>query len=369
MMIAPILRNAPGVACPSARVVDVVTPARGTDGFRFGSHSTRSASRLASIFPCVLSACRRWPVSGLAFFAPLLAFIALTASAGLLAPQKAEALDNEEQTFLTQINNYRAQNGLASLTLNDRLADVARWMANDMATHNYFSHEDSLGRDPFQRMGDLGYNTWRGENLVAGAEGATQAFQMWRDSLPHNDNMLGSHYTVIGIGRAYSATSAYGWYWTTEFAGEEVVAAPPPARSAAPAPATTPVPEPALTSAPRTQLVTAAKAPANTPAPIPASTPSPWRITAHSGLVFDGLPPIELGHRTGGSFLSVLLDLAPLVDRVLSPDAVRVVHSPAAAARHIVLSESPNAGKPPLAPRRGGIAFRFKLKLDRVDGA
>ena len=214
-------------------------------------------------------------ISRLAFVAPLLAFIALTASTGLLTPQKAEALDTEEQTFLTQINNYRAQSGLGTLTLSGKLDDVARWMANDMATHNYFSHEDSLGRDPFQRTDALGYNTWRGENLVAGAEGATQAFQIWRDSPPHNDNMLGSHYAVIGIARAYSASSAFGWYWVTEFAGEDYAAPPPPAPAAAPAPADTPAPEPARAPAQQTQPVSPPQVPANSPEPTPAPTPMP----------------------------------------------------------------------------------------------
>ena len=49
----------------------------------------------------------------------------------------------------------------------------------------------------------MGYavNTWRGENLVAGTETAAYAFQMWKESPGHNANMLGEHYTVIGIAR------------------------------------------------------------------------------------------------------------------------------------------------------------------------
>jgi hypothetical protein len=31
--------------------------------------------------------------------------------------------------------------------------------------------------------------------------------------------MLGTNYHVIGIGRANSTTSTYGWYWTTDFGG------------------------------------------------------------------------------------------------------------------------------------------------------
>jgi hypothetical protein len=51
--------------------------------------------------------------------------ITLTLSAGILTPQKAEALDSEEQTFLTQINNYRARNGLGPCRHFDRQSSQA----------------------------------------------------------------------------------------------------------------------------------------------------------------------------------------------------------------------------------------------------
>ena len=113
-------------------------------------------------------------------------------------------------------------------------------MASDLATNNYFSHTDSLGRDPFTRMDQLGYavNSWRGENLVAGTEGAEDSFVMWRDSDGHRANMLGANYTRIGIARAYNASSTFGWYWATEFSGEDIDAAPaPPPQAPTPAPA------------------------------------------------------------------------------------------------------------------------------------
>jgi uncharacterized protein YkwD len=209
---------------------------------------------------------------------PLLAMIALAVALGLATPRQAEALDSEEQSFLTYINDYRAQNGLGPLTINESLNGVARWMANDMATNNYFSHTDSLGRDPFARMDQLGYayNTWRGENLAAGTETAPYAFQLWKDSPGHNANMLGTHYTVIGIARVFNQNSNYGWYWATEFGGEGGPApAPPPAPVVtdppprAPATAYQPVP----TIAPPISIV---PPPAPTVEVTAAPTPTPW---------------------------------------------------------------------------------------------
>jgi uncharacterized protein YkwD len=130
-------------------------------------------------------------------------------------------LDSEEAAFLVLINQYRQSNGLGTLTLNTNLVSAAKWMSQDMANKNYFSHTDSLGRDPFVRMAAFGYNYphTAGENIAAGMDTAQAAFTAWKNSPGHNANMLGSGYTVIGIGRAYNSSSTYGWYWTTDFGG------------------------------------------------------------------------------------------------------------------------------------------------------
>ncbi len=133
----------------------------------------------------------------------------------------AGSLDAEEAAFCRTINTYRAQNGLAALRVSTSLTNAAKWDTADMAQKNYFSHTDSLGRDPFQRMTAFGYNfsTAKGENIAAGNATAAATFNQWKASAPHNQNMLSSAYTVIGIGRSYSATATYGWYWTTDFGG------------------------------------------------------------------------------------------------------------------------------------------------------
>lgn len=131
------------------------------------------------------------------------------------------ALDAEEQMMLKLINDYRAQNGLQALRASLALTRAADWMSADMAAKNYFNHTDSQGRDPFVRMAAFGYNYggYRGENIAAGYDDAARTFNLWRNSPGHNAAMLNANFNVIGISRAYGASSTYRWYWTADFGG------------------------------------------------------------------------------------------------------------------------------------------------------
>jgi uncharacterized protein YkwD len=154
-------------------------------------------------------------------FSPALALALLTLA--VIPPAIASAadpvLDVEEKAFCKQINQYRAQNGLPALRASVSLTNASKWMSNDMATMNYFSHTDSLGRTFSTRLGALGYayGTPKAENIAAGNSTAAGTFAQWKASSGHNTNMLSSSYKVIGIGRAYNSASTYKWYWTTDF--------------------------------------------------------------------------------------------------------------------------------------------------------
>lgn len=127
--------------------------------------------------------------------------------------------DEAEQAFLGIINQYRTTNGLEPLTVSVNLNQSASWMAQDLATKNYFSHRDSMGRDSQTRIAECGATMNSGENLAAGTiiESAVSAFGLWRSSSGHNRNMLFAPYTQIGIARAYNPGSRYKWYWVTTF--------------------------------------------------------------------------------------------------------------------------------------------------------
>lgn len=130
-------------------------------------------------------------------------------------------LDAEEQAFLKLINDYRTANGLGTLQVSIAITNACDWMSADMAVKGYFSHTDSLGRDPFTRMKAFGYtyNTWLGENIAAGYSDAVNTFNQWKNSPGHNENMLNPNYKVIGIGRIANLGAYYRYYWTTDFGG------------------------------------------------------------------------------------------------------------------------------------------------------
>ena len=223
--------------------------------------------------------------------------LALVAVAGMPKGAGADpALDGEEQAFLTLINNYRTQNGLGTLSLNTELTNASDWMSNDMAVNNYFSHTDSLGRDPFQRMAAFGYNynTWKGENLAAGVDTAQAAFNLWKNSPGHNANMLNANFKVIGIARVYGAGTTYGWYWTNDFGGQGSAPPPPPP----------PEPTPEPTQEP-------------TPAPTPAVTPEPTPVAPNRDDIQSQLSEALGGLNLVGIEDSVLRHLSYIAERYL----------------------------------------------------
>ncbi len=113
-----------------------------------------------------------------------------------------------EQTLLNLINAHRQQNGVAPLAWSSTLKLAAAWMSNDMATRNVMNHTDSLGRDPFVRMKDCGYTgSTFGENVYPNSSDPIAAFNAWKESGPHNTNMLDARFKEAGM-------ASSGNFWT-----------------------------------------------------------------------------------------------------------------------------------------------------------
>jgi len=236
------------------------------------------------------------------------------------------SLDSEEQAFLGLINAYRQANGLNALVISTNLNRDATWMVNDLATNNYFSHTDSLGRSAYQRGVDCGYPQGAGENLAAGSSwnSAQAAFDAWKASPGHNANMLFQYYQQIGIARLNKPGSTYGWYWATEFGAvnDGTGGAPPPANTPTPAPSTstpttaptnppsgggaasTPTPTPnSLGQAPPATNTPGSGGATSTPTPAPTATSTP-AATPTPGAAATATPAPSLALSAGANLVS-----------------------------------------------------------------
>jgi hypothetical protein len=129
-------------------------------------------------------------------------------------------IEQEEQAFITLLNQYRVDNGLQPLTVDHRLSVASEWKSEDMGENAYFSHTDSLGRSPFVMMCEEAlycYNAYKGENIAAGFQTGAAVFEGWRASPGHDANMLNPNYITTGIGLVKTPGSPFTYYWTSTF--------------------------------------------------------------------------------------------------------------------------------------------------------
>jgi hypothetical protein len=199
--------------------------------------------------------------------APLLGAVLLLSNP---EPTTADpAIEPVEAEFLTLINQYRADNGRGPLVLHPALTAAGDWFAWDMAIDGYWGagHRDNENppRLPPERAMDFGYpDSFVGENIAGGFATAQAVFNAWKASPGHNAGMLNSQYKVIGIGRAYLASSQYKYYWVTPFGRTLPPGGPVP----------TPTPT-GGTTVPPTNPPTLPPTPIPTAPPTPVPTPTP----------------------------------------------------------------------------------------------
>lgn len=111
------------------------------------------------------------------------------------------------------ISLYRANKGLGPLVVDPGLQRVAEAQARAMAADGRISH-DSHG-SLTQRLNAAGYaKNIAVENVSAGYHTLAEAFSGWRDSPPHNANMLAKGMTRMGIASAYAPGAKYKVFWT-----------------------------------------------------------------------------------------------------------------------------------------------------------
>ena len=128
-------------------------------------------------------------------------------------------------------NEFRDDNGMPALKMNDKISDVVRGHSFDMMTRECMEHETPEGLDPTARTAIRGltchkdygsyYTEGFGENIAqdwildidspytglskewyTAEEMALSLMVLWANSPGHRENLLESAYTEIGVGIA-----------------------------------------------------------------------------------------------------------------------------------------------------------------------
>lgn len=110
-----------------------------------------------------------------------------------------------------ELNDYRSDEGLNTITRDSRLATIARRHSYDMAKRDFFGHENPDGQDLEDRLDENSYRCnpgaenihrtgWMVENRTTEEQLAYESMLSFMESAPHNENMLVPRFTTVGIG-------------------------------------------------------------------------------------------------------------------------------------------------------------------------
>lgn len=121
-----------------------------------------------------------------------------------------------ETQMLELVNQARVENGLAPVTMDPTIREVARNYSTTMFQEGFFAHVDESGATPFDRMraGGVSFRA-AGENLAL-APTVQIAHDGLMDSPGHRANILNPRYSRIGIGVADGGM--HGKMFTQNFA-------------------------------------------------------------------------------------------------------------------------------------------------------
>jgi uncharacterized protein YkwD len=117
-----------------------------------------------------------------------------------------------EQRVFDLVNEERVSHGLKPLVWVDLIAEVARLHSDNMASQNFFAHEDLEGRRAGKRADQLGADWNRiSENIawLSGSDPAGRVVSAWMRSPGHRKNILDPAPRESGIGLAVSSEGKY----------------------------------------------------------------------------------------------------------------------------------------------------------------
>ncbi len=117
--------------------------------------------------------------------------------------------ESEIVALFNKVNNYRTQNGLSKLTLDPDICKMAYIRAKEQGTVK--GHERPDGSKYYSVLDEYNYNySGCGENIAfVWNVSVDEAFNKWKDSPTHNQNMLESRFTKAGIAMYRNIDGSY----------------------------------------------------------------------------------------------------------------------------------------------------------------
>lgn len=156
-------------------------------------------------------------VSGLAFSQPPLSRADLQKANKLV--QSHIEFDKTIDELLVKLNAYRIANGLNALVLDTNLQNAAEYQATDMAVNAYVGHVNTVDsmkfmkqriqffKKKFNRAGEIcaGTNIW--VCSIDSISFSDAILSQYKRSAPHNQIMLTSNFTKVGISIVRAGTN------------------------------------------------------------------------------------------------------------------------------------------------------------------
>lgn len=135
---------------------------------------------------------------------------------GIYAGKNRDLQKGFELQLFDLTNASRVRHGFSILKWDDTVSKTAQKHSTDMAEQDYFSHENKLGKSPFDRMQDdnISFRS-AGENLAYGQSSSIFAHEGLMNSPGHRENILLDTYSHLGVGVDFNEKSQP--YYTENF--------------------------------------------------------------------------------------------------------------------------------------------------------
>lgn len=105
-----------------------------------------------------------------------------------------------EGEIVSEINNYRASQGVSPVVVSSKLTKSAGIRLADIQKYKYWSHNNPVTGESWLRMAlRSGVRGKLAENLARGYSGSSFVVGSWVASATHRNNLINPRFTRVGV--------------------------------------------------------------------------------------------------------------------------------------------------------------------------